>query len=126
METGTLTEQIQRLELDLLQCDLNAHPGLIDELLAQDFEEIDNQGHQHSREDVIEWLKQKDPKQLWAFRDFRIKPLTGDCVLAIYSLQRPPQSNAQGSIRTSLWQRQGNQWKMVFHQATKITETSAS
>ncbi len=128
MESSTLAGLIQQLELKLLQTDLNANPVLIDELLAQDFEEIDNQGHQHSREDVIDWLKRKDPNLHWAFRDFRVKVLTGDCVLAIYSLQKAQQSGAHapGSIRTSLWQRQGNQWKMVFHQATKITGTSAS
>ncbi|QOJ19826.1 MAG: DUF4440 domain-containing protein [Gammaproteobacteria bacterium] len=126
MEVNALTGIIQRLELDLLQSDLTAHPGLIDELLAQDFEEIDNQGQLHSRSDVIEWLKRKDPDLHWAFRDFRVKILTNDCVLAIYSLQKPQQSSAPGSIRTSLWQRQDNHWKMVFHQATKITGTSAS
>lgn len=126
MEGGTLTGIIQRLELDLLQSDLNAHPGLIDELLAQNFEEIDNQGQLHSRSDVIEWLKRKDPELHWAFRDFRVKVLADDCVLAIYSLQKPQQSSAPGSIRMSLWQRRDNQWKMVFHQATKITGTSAS
>ena len=35
MEVDPLTGIIQRLELDLLQSDLNAHPGLIDELLAR-------------------------------------------------------------------------------------------
>lgn len=126
MEVNALTGIIQRLELDLLQSDLTGHPGLIDELLAQNFEEIDNQGQLHSRSDVIEWLKRKDPELHWAFRDFRVKVLADDCVLAIYSLQKPQQSSVPGSIRTSLWQRQDNQWKMVFHQATRITGTSAS
>ncbi|MBS0588590.1 MAG: DUF4440 domain-containing protein [Proteobacteria bacterium] len=126
MEVSALTGIIQRLELDLLHSDLNANPGLIDELLAQDFEEIDNQGQLHSRSDVIEWLKRKDPELHWAFRDFRVKVLADDCVLAIYSLQKTQQSSTPRSIRTSLWQRRDNQWKMVFHQATKITGTSAS
>jgi hypothetical protein len=126
MEVSKLTGIIQRLELDLLQTDLTVHPGLIDELLAEDFEEIDNQGQRHSRGEVIDWLKRKKPELHWAFRDFRVKVLADDCVLAIYSLQKPQQSSAPGSIRTSLWQRQDNQWKMVFHQATKITGTSAS
>jgi hypothetical protein len=126
MEVNALTGIIQRLELDLLQSDLNAHPGLIDELLAEDFEEIDNQGQLHSRGEVVDWLKRKDPEQHSVFRDFRVKILAEDCVLAIYSLQKPQQSSTPGSIRTSLWQCQDNQWKMVFHQATKITGTSAS
>jgi hypothetical protein len=128
MESSALAELIQQLELKLLQTDLNANPALIDELLAQDFEEIDNHGHLHSRADVIDWLKRKDPNLHWAFRDFRVKMLANDLLLAIYALQKQDQAGNQvsGSIRTSLWQRQGDNWKMIFHQATKITGASAS
>ena len=126
--TSQLSDQIQRLELDLLQSDLNTHSGLIDELLAQNFEEIDNQGQLHSRADVIDWLKRKDPDLHWAFRDFRVKVLGDDLLLAIYTLRKPDTASnpTPGSIRTSLWQRRDNQWKMLFHQATKITGASAS
>jgi hypothetical protein len=116
----TVIELIQRLELKLLQTDLTTHSGLIDELLAENFEEIDSHGKIHSRNDVITWLMRKDPSIHWAFKDFRIKILADDCVLAIYSLQKPDQSGTPnaGSIRTSIWQRQGEHWKMVFHQAS--------
>lgn len=131
METQSLTEQIQRLELRLLQNDLNAHPELIDELLTANFEEIDNRGQLQSRDDVIDWLMRKDPHLHWAFTHFRVKVLTEDLALAIYSVKNPARSDAQltqapGSIRTSLWQRQGNDWKMIFHQATKITGAPAT
>ena len=125
MELSAITEQIQHLELSLLQTDLTAHPGLIDELLAENFEEIDHQGEIHTRNDVVDWLMHKDPNKQWAFKDFRVKALTDDLVLAIYSLQKPDHLGASptGSIRTSLWQRQRDHWKMVFHQATKQYET---
>ncbi|UJP05837.1 MAG: nuclear transport factor 2 family protein [Nitrosomonas sp.] len=128
MESSVIAGLIQHLELKLLQSDLTAHPGLIDELLAEDFEEIDNHGQLHSRDDVIGWLRQKDPHRHWVFKDFRVKVLTDNLVLAIYSLQKPgqPDTGSMGSIRTSLWQRHEGHWKMAFHQATKITETSAS
>ncbi len=131
METQSFTEQIQRLELRLLQSDLNAHPELIDELLAANFEEIDNRGQLQSRDDVIDWLMRKDPHLHWAFNHFHVKVLTEDLALAIYSVQSPARpddqlTQAPGSIRTSLWQRQGNDWKMIFHQATKITGAPAT
>ncbi len=121
MDSNALAELIQQLELSLLQSDLIAHPGLIDELLAEDFEEIDHQGTIHSRSDVINWLTRKDPSMHWAFKDFRIKAVSGDVVLAIYSLQKPDQTDAEsgGSTRTSLWRCRNNQWKMVFHQASR-------
>lgn len=124
MGASTIAGQIQNLELSLLQTDLNAHPERINELLAENFEEIDQRGEIHSRDDVIDWLKHRDPNLRWAFKDFRVKVLTSDFVLAIYSLQKPdqpdqPDTGTAGSIRTSLWQRHGNQWKMVFHQASR-------
>ena len=121
MESNAIAELIQQLELKLLQSDLTAHPGLIDELLAEDFEEIDHQGTIHSRNDVINWLMRKDSSIHWAFKDFRIKAISGDVVLAIYALQKPDQPDAEGggSTRTSLWRYRNNQWKMVFHQASR-------
>lgn len=121
MESNALAELIRQLELKLLQTDLTAHPALIDELLAEDFEEIDNHGEIRSRADVIGWLKTKDPGLHWAFKDFRIKAVSGDVVLAIYSLQKPDQADVEngGSTRTSLWRYRNNQWKMVFHQASR-------
>ena len=122
-----IAEQIQRLELKLLQADLNAHPVYIDELLAENFEEIDNHGQIHTKSDVIHWLKRKDPNLPWVFESFRVKVLSDDWVLAIYSLQKTgqPDTGSAGSIRTSLWHRQGRHWKMVFHQATKLAGASA-
>ena len=121
MESSALAGLIQRLELKLLQSDLTAHPGLIDELLAENFEEIDNRGQLHTRDDAVGWLKRKDPDMQWAFKDFRVKALAQDTVLAIYSLQKTGQPDAgnTGSIRTSIWQYCNNQWKMVFHQASR-------
>lgn len=121
MDSNALAGLIQQLELSLLQSDLTAHPGLIDELLAEDFEEIDQQGTVRSRSDVINWLMRKDPGIRWAFKDFRIKIVSGDVVLAIYSLQKPdqPDAGSGGSTRTSLWRYRNNQWKMVFHQASR-------
>ncbi|MDV6341638.1 DUF4440 domain-containing protein [Nitrosomonas sp. Is24] len=121
MELNALAKLIQQLELSLLQSDLTAHPGLIDELLAEDFEEIDQQGTIRTRNDVINWLMCKDPGMHWAFKDFRIKVVSGDVVLVIYSLQKPdqPDAGSGGSTRTSLWRYRNNQWKMVFHQASR-------
>lgn len=119
MELNVLVKQIQQLELRLLQSDLTAYPELIDELLAENFEEIDSKGEIRTRNDVIDWLLHKDKRIQWIFKDFRIKALTDDMVLAIYSVHKPDRMKGAGSIRTSIWQYRKNQWKMVFHQASR-------
>ena len=119
MELNVFVKQIQQLELKLLQSDLAAHPEVIDELLAENFEEVDSNGEIRTRNDVIDWLLHKDKHIQWTFKDFRIKALTDDMVLAIYSLHKPDCMNGAGSTRTSIWQYRKNQWKMVFHQASR-------
>lgn len=116
-----LTEHIRQRELTLLQTDLTANPALIDELLAIDFEEISSGGEVNSRSDVVNWLLSKDQHIRWALTDFRIRVLADDWVLAHYTAQKrdDPNITSKGSIRTSIWQHQGDRWKMVFHQASR-------
>ncbi len=112
---------IKQLELRLLQTDLRTNPTLIDELIAESFEEINSAGQINSRQQVVEWLMNKDSNQNWILKDFRIRPLTNHMVIAIYSAVNDDQvpEKQSGSIRSSIWQCQNDHWKMVFHQATK-------
>lgn len=121
MKLQEIIDCIQQLELKLLHHDWTKNPKSIDELLSLDFEEIDTNGTVHCRDDVIQWLLQKDKIRRWSLLNFRIKLLTDDCVLAIYNTCNENdaiQANYK-SIRTSIWQLQNNQWKMIFHQASK-------
>ncbi len=121
MELTNLAEHINQLELKLLQTDLTANPALIDELLSGNFEEISSSGEVNSRNDVVNWLLSKDHHIQWILTDFRIRVLADDWVLANYTAQKRDEPNVTGkrSIRTSIWQHQGNHWKMVFHQASR-------
>jgi len=116
-----LAEQIKQLELKLLHTDMHANPSVIDELLDSTFEEIGNDGQINTREQVIKWLLNKDNAQQWSFQDFRIKPVSNDTVIAIYHVTKQHQSEEarKGSIRSSIWRRYEDHWKMVFHQATQ-------
>ncbi|MDR4652710.1 MAG: DUF4440 domain-containing protein [Nitrosomonas sp.] len=125
-----LAAQIMQLELKLLHTDMRAHPAVIDELLDSAFEEIGSDGQAHSRQDVVAWLQNKDSAQHWSLADFRIKSLSNDMVIAVYRAVRHDPAQAadkdrngqkayRGSIRSSVWQRRGDHWKMVFHQATQ-------
>lgn len=122
MELENIADHIRQLEIKLLQTDLTVNPALIDELLSEDFEEISSSGQTNSRNDVINWLLNKDNAIQWSWVDFRVKALSEDVVLATYTVQKRSDSHnmSKGSIRTSIWQRQRDHWKMVFHQASKI------
>ena len=125
MELKRITEHIKRLELKLLTTNLKGDSALIDELLSDDFEEISSNGQINPRGDVVNWLLGKDNHIQWSLTDFRIKVLTDDLVMAIYVARKlnDPNSTSKGSVRTSIWKHQGDRWKMLFHQASKINNS---
>ena len=114
--------QIKSLEEKLLHSDVTANPRLLDELLCKDFEEIGNTGHVSTRDEVIDWLINKENNSRWALMNFRIKPLTDNLVLALYLAKQISghKKSSHGSVRSSIWKYDGNSWKMIFHQGTKI------
>ncbi len=119
-----IAEQIKQLELKLLHLDLKTEPELINDLLSHDFEEISQSGKINARRDVVDWLIHKDIHLQWSLNDFRIRMLADELVMAMYTAQKMNDRNnlSKGSMRTSIWRRQGSAWKMIFHQASKITD----
>lgn len=118
-----ITDQIKRLELQLLHSDSTVLPSLLAMLLAKEFEEIGGHGGVATRQDVVDWLLNKNPEDRWLLTDFRVKELSADLVLAIYHAEKiAGQRNtaSKGSVRSSIWRRNTQGWQMVFHQATKI------
>ncbi len=119
-----LATLIKQLELKLLHTDMRVNPSVADALLSEEFEEIGNDGRVQSRQAVIEWLLHKDAQQRWSLEDFRIKMLSNDVVMAIYRAVKMNASletylkPSKASLRSSIWRRHGDSWKMVFHQAS--------
>lgn len=118
-----IIDQIRRLEFKLLHSDMKVTPSLLDTLLAKEFEEIGGNGAVSSRQEVADWLLNKNPQNRWSLTDFRVKELSADLVLAIYRAEMVVgQKNivSKGSIRSSIWKHNTQGWQMVFHQASKI------
>ena len=116
---------IKGLEEKLLRTDVRKNPDILDELLSEDFEEIGSIGRTSSRAEVVNWLVTKEKDIEWTVNEFRIRELSPDLVLAIYRADKKNKTNIQsaGSIRSSLWKKNGNRWQMIFHQGTKIPVT---
>ena len=118
-----ITDQVRQLELKLLHSDIKVMPSLLDALLAKEFEEIGGNGAVSSRQEVVDWLLNKNPQDRWSFTDFRVREVSTDLVLAIYHAKKVVgQKNivSKGSVRSSIWKHNTQGWQMVFHQASKI------
>ena len=123
MELKNITEHLWQLELKLLHTDLMLNSNLIDNLISSDFEEINSNGQVSSRIEVVNWLLQRDKNIQWSLTDFRIKELADDVILVIYIAKRhdDPDRVNKGSIRSSIWKHKNQRWKILFHQASKIS-----
>ena len=120
MRMNKLEVQIKQLEEQLLHADVRANPELLEQLLADDFEEIGSSGMISNRHQVIDWLVTREKAVTWSIQDFRIRQLSPELVLANYRAMKDGQNTRTGSsMRSSLWQLSGKQWKMVFHQGTR-------
>lgn len=117
-----IENKIKELEEKLLHSDVRANPEILKQLLSDEFEEIGSNGKISSREDVINWLLNKEKNISWSLSDFRIKKITSDIVISIYRARKIISNDnvSNGSMRSSIWKFSDSQWKMIFHQGTKI------
>ncbi len=121
MNISELTEHIKRLELELLHTDVQHDMSIVEALLSSEFEEIDSSGNLATRQAAVEWLKSKDHAIRWQLEEFRIKVLSDELILAIYSARKLDRVNSagRGAVRTSIWRQRKNQWQILFHQVSK-------
>lgn len=114
-DSDDLAAHLRRLEEALLRPDVRRSSELV-ALLADDFIEFASSGRVYSRADLVEALQAETPSAQTA-SGFRCTPLAPDAALLTYRLRRdgaPPVY----TLRSSVWQRRGGVWQMVFHQAT--------
>lgn len=116
-----IEKHIKKLEETLLQRNVRRNPDLLDELLDKDFEEIGSSGKITNRLQVMEWLLTKEKDVTWSLDGFRVRQLAPDLVLALYKATKiKNRVEVSGSLRSSIWQRTGDRWKMVFNQGTRV------
>jgi hypothetical protein len=117
---NNIKNHIKKLEEHLLHTEVRKNSTILNELLSDEFEEIGSDGKISTREEVIEWLVNKEKNTTWSLNDFKIKELSPELILATYITIKKDQSNSSRSIRTSIWKMISGNWKMIFHQGTKI------
>ncbi len=113
-----IAAELLRLELQLMDPVFRRDRFAVAALLANDFREFGASGRVWSRETIIEMMATEpefDPPVVEDFSVQRIAPLVA---LATYRAVRPGGS----SLRSSLWIQQQGEWKMIFHQGTRVPQ----
>jgi hypothetical protein len=123
--THSMLDVMQQLEQALLHADHRANPAKLEQLLAPDFQEVSPRGTVSSREDVMQWLLQKDPAHRWQWQDWQVQELAPQvCLVRYHAQQCVPASPSKGSLHSSLWRYDQTLqcWRLAFHQSTKVVQ----
>jgi hypothetical protein len=111
-----LEARLRRLEEELFSA--SARATRCAQLLADEFVEFGGSGRVYGKADVIAALQNETPARISA-EDFSVDLLAPGVALVTYRALRHSQPPVH-SLRSSIWQRQGEQWRMVFHQGTIV------
>jgi len=108
---GPVQDEIRRLEEQLGAPAVRASADLLDRLVSDEFVEFGSAGQIYTKHDVIGQILAA-PSVTLTFTDFRVLAVSPDVALATYRTGK--------SIRSSVWRREGQYWRIVFHQGTPI------
>ena len=109
----TLFELEQRLLTQVTRRDVRE----IAHLIADDFLEFGASGGIWTKADLVEQLPD-EPFTHRTISDFAVKPLSAHTALVTYQCH----TNANHSLRSSIWRKHDEQWQMVFHQGTFVPQ----
>ena len=120
-----LEKHILKLEKDLLKPETRKSAEKISTLLSDDFIEFSSSGniYNYNKDDVFD-NDSNSSEIKWEVKEFKIKELSNDCILATYKLIKHSElrENMKYSLRSSIWKLFNGTWKMVFHQGTLTSE----
>ena len=110
-----LQDEIRELEEQLVTPAVRASADALDRLVSDQFFEFGSSGRIYAKPDVIAQML-AEPDITVRVADFRVLAVAPDVALATYRTGR--------SVRSSLWRREGEAWRIVFHQGTPIVTQS--
>jgi ribonuclease HI len=116
-QADTDLEVVRDLELRLLDPAVRGERAAVEQLLDPDFRELGASGRIWDKQAVIELLAE-EPGERPVVQDLAAERLARDVVLVTYRARTPQRS----SYRASVWVRDGDCWRVRFHQGTPIPE----
>ncbi len=108
-------EQVWALEKSLLQPSVRQDPVEVAYLLHPDFQEIGSSGRLWDRPQIMAALAGDDAGEAPAVDVITARDLGPNLIQLVYRAT----GKDRAVLRTSLWQRSGSRWQMIWHQGTE-------
>ena len=118
----TLSEQLRRLELRLLEPEVRRDGRAIEEMLTEDFCEIGSSGRLFDRDAIVRELAKEPITIEFEASDFSVHEISSEVMQVLYMTTR---RDERGEVivrarRSSIWVKRDGKWSLKFHQGTKI------
>lgn len=112
---------LRACEEALLDAAVRRDRGRVAALLTDDFREFGSSGKVWPREEILELLA-NETYQPATMEDFRCAWIAEGVALVTYLTVRidPELGQTYTALRSSLWTKASGEWRMRFHQGTKI------
>jgi hypothetical protein len=113
-----LTGAIRLLEEKLLAPETRHSVADLDDLLSDDFIEFGRSGNVYNKQVVLDRIRKEETARM-TLSDFKVAALAPEVVLATYyATKTAADGQISYSLRSSIWRKTGEKWKMFFHQGT--------
>lgn len=114
----SVSEEILKLEKELLKSDVRKSAERISEILSESFIEYTSSGNEYYYKVGDTFQEENDNTILnWEIVNFKTRFLAEDCILATYKVIKHDEEKKY-SLRSSIWKIEGGKWKIIFHQGT--------
>jgi hypothetical protein len=110
-----MTDEVVELELRLLEPEVRADRAEVERLLHPEFREFGSAGRVWDRASMVATLAE-DPGPRAQATEVKARLLAPDVVLVTYVAE----SAGRRSLRSSLWVRGEDGWRVLFHQGTRV------
>jgi hypothetical protein len=119
----TLERELREREESHLRYESRSRPQAMADLLAEEFIEFGSSGRIIDRASVIEAASRQATFQ-FRIDAFAARPLGERVALTTYRLSAWSESetDARGTLRSSIWVHRAGRWPMVFHQERSVAE----
>lgn len=116
-----IAAQIENLEKALLDPGVRSDAGRVASLLSDEFVEFGSSGRIWDKAGTMAGLatEHPNPSAVRNVSDLRVRLLSDAAALVTYRFIRRATGGAEvQTLRSSVWVREGEDWRMVFHQGT--------
>ena len=117
-----LAAHLRILEEELLRPAIRGSRAELEARLAPDFAEIGRSGRVYDRASLVAALaaEHDDAPAVARVEDFSVRLLAPGVALATYRSVREDAAGGPPAValRSSIWRRDGDAWRMAFHQGT--------